>query len=106
MVSLLGLLMFLPFSIYEAAHFDFLTVTVVDWLMILYFGVVVTVLAFFLMYQGLQKVPAHAAGVMTGVLPISTLFLSMLFLHETFLWYRFAGMACVLLAIYLVSRNS
>nr|WP_264196197.1 hypothetical protein [Metabacillus niabensis] len=49
--------MFLPFSIYEAKEFDFSSVGTGDWINILYFGIVVTVLAF-LLYQGLSKVPA------------------------------------------------
>ncbi|WP_226530649.1 EamA family transporter [Metabacillus niabensis] len=56
-MSIFGLIMFLPFSIYEAKEFDFSSVGTGDWINILYFGIVVTVLAF-LLYQGLSKVPA------------------------------------------------
>lgn len=106
MMSILGLIMFLPFSIYEAKDFDYSSVGIGDWLNILYFGIVVTVLAFLLMYQGLSKVPASSAGVLTSVLPLSSVILSFLILKEKFLLTHMIGMSFVLIAIFFISRES
>ncbi|WP_025025626.1 DMT family transporter [Caldalkalibacillus mannanilyticus] len=105
LVSLFGVILFLPLALYEAISFDFDQMTFLDWGLILYFGIVVTVVAFVLMYQGLEQVPASTAGVLTGFLPISSVVLSSLFLKEQILWTHLVGMAFVLLAIYLVSKT-
>nr|WP_246234725.1 DMT family transporter [Bacillus aquiflavi] len=47
-INLFGLILFFPFSIYQAFHFYFSSVRILDWVNILYFGVVVTVIAFIL----------------------------------------------------------
>ncbi len=106
MVSIFGAILFLPLAIYEATNFPFTEPSIKDWGMILYFGIVVTVIAFILMYQGIEKVPASTAGVLTGVLPISAVLLSSIILKENLLWIHIVGMALVLLAIYLISMDS
>ncbi|EST54267.1 membrane protein [Brevibacillus panacihumi W25] len=103
LMSLFGVLLFLPFAIYEALYFDFHSVGVLDWLNILYFGVVVTVIAFLLMYQGLSKVSASSAGVLTSVLPVSSLILSAVILQETITLYHLLGMGFVFGAIFILS---
>lgn len=105
MMSILGLLMFLPFSIYEAKNFDFSTVTLIDWVNILYFGIVVTVIAFLLMYQGLLNVSASSAGVLTSVLPVSSIILAFFILNEEVLWLHAVGILFVFLAIFFISRE-
>lgn len=106
MMSIFGLIMFLPFSIYEAKEFDFSSVGIGDWINILYFGIVVTVLAFLLMYQGLSKVPASSAGVLTSVIPLSSVILSFLILKEELLLSHLLGMLFVLIAIFFISKDS
>ncbi len=105
MVSIFGLLLFLPFSVYEAINFSFSVLYLKDWLFIVYYGVVVTVIAFILWFQGLSRVPASTAAVFTGVLPVSAVLLSYLILKESFFWFHLAGMLCVLLGIVLIARE-
>jgi drug/metabolite transporter (DMT)-like permease len=106
MMSMFGLILFFPFSIYEAKHFNFSGVGIVDWLNILYFGMIVTVLAFILMYQGLSKVSASSAGVLTGVLPISSIILSSLILKEKIRVLHILGMILVFVALWFISKDS
>ena len=106
MMSLFGLILFLPFALYEASNFTFSTLDIMDWLNILYFGVVITVIAFLLMYQGLSKVSASSAGILTSVLPLSTVVLSFLILKEDILFSHVVGMLFVLVAIFILSKES
>jgi drug/metabolite transporter (DMT)-like permease len=106
MMSIFGLILFLPFALYEAKNFTFSTVDIMDWLNILYFGVVITVIAFLLMYQGLSKVSASSAGILTSILPLSTVILSFLVLKEKILLSHIVGMAFVLVAIFVLSKES
>jgi drug/metabolite transporter (DMT)-like permease len=54
-----------------------------DGLLLFYCGAIVTVLAFFLMYDGVSQVSANAAGVLTGLLPISTVIFASAILQES-----------------------
>ena len=60
--------------------------------------------AFFLWFSGLRVIPANAAAVYTGLIPVSAIACSALFLGETIGWPHVAGMVCVIAAIFLVSR--
>ncbi len=102
--SVFALLMFLPFSVREARGFDFSGLSLADWVPVIYYGVFVTVVAFFLWFRGVSKVPASTAAVFTGVLPVSALLLSYLVLDEPAQGSHLVGIACVLLGIFLISR--
>lgn len=103
-VSLLGLLMFLPFSLYEVYSFDFSRITLGDWLAIAYYGIVVTVIGFIFWFQGVSKVQSSTAAVFTGVMPVSAIVLSYLVLHESFSWSHVAGGVCVLAGIGFITK--
>ncbi|MBI4172343.1 MAG: DMT family transporter [Actinobacteria bacterium] len=104
-ISVLGLLMFLPFAAWEAARFDFAGVTAADWAALAYYGLVVTVLAFVLWARGLAIVPASTAAAFTAVLPVSAVLLAYALLDEPFQWAHLAGGACVIAGIGLLARE-
>ncbi|GIQ68049.1 DMT family transporter [Xylanibacillus composti] len=106
LVTVLGFVMFLPFAIYEAMSFDFTQPTAADWMYIVYYAVVVTVVGFALWYYGVSKVPASTSAVFTGVIAISALLLSYLFLKETFHWGHLAGALFVLSGIWITARRT
>jgi threonine/homoserine efflux transporter RhtA len=91
-ICIFAALLFLPISFYEAVSFDFSRVTLVEWQYVAYYGIVVTVLAFVLMYQGLSKVPASTAGVLTGVLPLSAVVLSYVILRVFVVTFNRTGL--------------
>jgi drug/metabolite transporter (DMT)-like permease len=95
-VTVLGSLLFLPFAAYELRTFEITAVPLIDWLPILYYGVVVTVIGFVLWFRGVSMVPASTAATFTGVLPVSAVLLSYATLGEQFLWAHAVGVACVL----------
>lgn len=105
LVTVFTLLMFLPFSAYQAATFDFSGVPIWSWASLVYFGLILNVVAFNLWFRGIAQVPASTAAVFTGVLPVSALLLSYLVLREPFAWSHPVGMVCVLLAIVLIARG-
>ena len=104
-VSVLGCGMFFPFSLYEIREFDFSAVTFPAWVAIGYYGVVVTVIAFILWFQGVSKVPTSTAAAFTGVMPASAVGLSYLILQEPFSWGHLIGGACVLFGIGCITRT-
>lgn len=104
-VSIIGLILFLPFSIYDAMNFDFSTLTILDWLYILYFGLFVTVIAFLLWFQGVSKVSASTAGVFSSVMPVSAVILSSIILKEEITITNLLGITCILLAILIFTKK-
>lgn len=95
-VTVLGLLMFLPFAAWEAWRFDFAAVNPLDWLPVIYYGVFITAGAFWLWYWGIARVPASTAAVFLGILPVSAVALSYSLLGEPFRWSHLIGLAAVL----------
>ncbi|MEY7851610.1 DMT family transporter [Natrarchaeobius sp. A-rgal3] len=103
--SVLGVAFFFPFALYELTWFDPRTVNVTAWLPVVYYGVVVTVVAFVLWFHGLATVPASTAGVFTAVLPVSAAVLSIVLLDEPFGLSHGVGILFVLGAVVLTSRG-
>ena len=106
LVNVFGLVLFAPFAIWEAGRVDLGAVSLVGWASLVYFGVALSAVVFVLWIRGVAVVPASTAGVFTGVLPISTVVLSYLFLREPFAWSHPVGLACVLLGIWLVTGSN
>jgi drug/metabolite transporter (DMT)-like permease len=104
-LSVFGLLLFLPLALYEAATFDFAQVGWSEWIPIFYYGMVVTVAAFILWFQGVMKVPASTAAVFTGIMPVSAALLSYLILQEPFAWSHVWGGLSVLVGLCLIVRE-
>lgn len=104
-ISLFGLIWFLPMGLYEASAADFGAISLTGWLTVIYYGVFVTVLAYLFWFAGITKVPASIAGVFTAVMPLSALVLSALILSEPIGWQQLVGCGCVLIGIVLISRR-
>ena len=104
-ISIFGLLWFLPVGTYEATTTDLTAISVTGWMTIIYYGAFVTVLAYLFWFAGITKVPASTAGVFTAVMPVSALVLSVVVLGEPVGWPQFVGCGCVLGGIILISRS-
>ncbi|MFP3845736.1 DMT family transporter [Priestia filamentosa] len=103
--TIIGFLMFLPFSIYEAISFNFSQPTILEWMYIVYYAVIVTVIGFVLWYYGVSKVPVSTSAVFTGIIAVSSLILSYIFLKEQFQWGHLIGIVCVLIGIFITTRQ-
>jgi len=103
-ISLFGLLWFLPMGIVEALQTDFTAITPAGWLVVAYYGAAVTVLAYLLWFAGITRVPPSTAGIFTAVMPVSALTLSALVLNEPIGWQQLTGCGCVLGGIVLISK--
>jgi drug/metabolite transporter (DMT)-like permease len=99
-VAFLACLMFLPMGIYEAVHFDFSQLGVMDWLGIFYYGFAISILAAFFWFKGLSRVEVSRAAVFIGLVPVSSVILSYIFLSEKFLWAHVAGAVFVVAGIW------
>ena len=104
MTSGIGALLFLPFAIMEAKEFAFSSVTTGQWMLVVYTGVGVTVLATILYNQGIRYVPASTAAILSALMPISAVVFSCIVLGESIHAYHVFGFACVLLGLRFLGK--
>lgn len=102
----LGLILFLPLSVFQALSFDFSSVGPGAWGAMMYFGAVFTVLAYVFWFQGVSRVSGSTAGVFTALMPVSAVVLSCFFLKEPFTLYHAVGGALIVFAILLMAKAS
>ncbi|NMC12704.1 MAG: DMT family transporter [Chloroflexi bacterium] len=98
-LSVIALVMFIPFASIEAISFNWAQTPLQGWLVILYYGGFATIVAFICWFRGLAKVPASTAAVFTGMMPLSAVILSCLVLRESFSLYHLLGIILVLVGI-------
>jgi drug/metabolite transporter (DMT)-like permease len=103
-ISALGFVMFLPAALLELRAFPLSRLTSADWLLVGYYGVIVTVVAFLFWASGVARVPASAASVFTGVLPVSALALSHFTLGETVTAWHLLAATLVAAGIVVLAR--
>jgi drug/metabolite transporter (DMT)-like permease len=104
-MTVFGLALFAPGALLEARGFDFATVDAASWATVAYYGLVVTVAAYLLWFQGVTRVGAGTAGVFTAVMPVSAVGLSALVLGEAPGWGHLAGAGLVLAGIWCICRR-
>ncbi len=100
-VSSLGFLMLLPFTLSQIRGVSYSQLGALNWIELLYYGTVVPLFAFLLWFSGVSKAQVNIAGVFTGFVPISALILSVVILKEKALWSHFAGLGLVLAGVAL-----
>lgn len=101
-INLWGLALMTPLGIWAALSFDFGSVSVSIWCLLLFYGLAASVWTVWLWMTGLRHVEASKAGVFTVMLPVSAALVGVLFLGERptpIQWVAFAvALAGVVLA--------
>lgn len=105
-VSLFGFLSFLPVAVYQAIGFNFGQVPRYIWLVLFFYGSVITVVPFILICRGLRVASAGAAAILTGVMPVSGLVCSFLILREPVYWYHTLGIGGIFLGLLFLAREA
>lgn len=103
LVTAFGLILCLPIGLIEFLQFDMQAITLNQLLLLVYYGVFVSVVAYFLWFRGLENASTGAAGIVSGILPISAVVLSTLLLGEIFTLGHLIGLMLVLSAIGLMT---
>lgn len=104
LVNLWGMLLMLPWGLWAAQKFDFATVSVNLWLLLLFYGLAASVWTVWLWMTGLKHIPASQAGVFTVMLPISSAVVGVAALGESMTIGQMVGFGLALMGIWLVTR--
>ncbi|HEY1392788.1 MAG TPA: DMT family transporter [Methylibium sp.] len=84
LMNLWGLVLVAPLALWAARSFDFGTVTLPMWGLLLFYAVAASVVTVWLWMTGLKHVPAASAGVFSVMLPVSAAAIGVVFLGESF----------------------
>jgi drug/metabolite transporter (DMT)-like permease len=82
LINLWGFLLVMPLGIWQALSFDFQTVPLTMWGLLIFYSLAASVWTVWLWMTGLKTVPAAQAGVFTVMLPISAAAVGVLLLGE------------------------
>ncbi|MBQ0934717.1 DMT family transporter [Ideonella paludis] len=82
LINLWGLALVTPLGLWQASQFDFSTVALPSWGLLLFYALAASVVTVWLWMIGLQKVPAQRAGVFSVLLPVSACAVGVFFLSE------------------------
>lgn len=97
-----GMLLFLPFGLYELREFSLADQSLSDWGPIIYTAIFVNIISFILWFRGVDKVDATTAGVFTVVMPVTSVILSALILKEQVTGIMLSGILVVIAGLLLV----
>jgi drug/metabolite transporter (DMT)-like permease len=102
LINLWGLCLVTPFGAWWALQFEFYSVSLSIWTLLVFYAVAASIATVWLWMTGLKTIEASKAGVFTVMLPISAAVVGVLFLNEPVTWVQFValliGLAGVVLA--------
>ena len=99
-------LLLFPLFVYDGIYFNFSLLNLTNLMLILYYGVFVSVISFLLWFDGLTVISMSTAGVLTSLIPITGIFLSFIILKETLNLYQIIGAVFILISIFTVSKEN
>ncbi|MBB6635063.1 DMT family transporter [Cohnella thailandensis] len=76
-----------------------------EWLAFIWYGPIVTALAFVFWYEGIKRCRATTAAAFSGLMPFTALLLSVLVLGESAGWPQWSGGLLVIAGIVLIGRE-
>jgi drug/metabolite transporter (DMT)-like permease len=106
LINAWGLALMTPFGIYVAMQFNFQTVAINNWLLLVFYALAASVWSVWLWMTGLQKIPAAAAGVYTVFLPVTAALVGVFVLGESLNGLQIIGLALALLGVVLATLPS
>ena len=82
------------------------TLSITEWLALFWYGLAVTALAFAFFYAGAKRCGAYTIAAFSGVMPLTAMVLSLVFLHETPTAIQWIGSAMILLGMHWIGRKN
>jgi drug/metabolite transporter (DMT)-like permease len=84
LINLFGLLLMTPFGLWQAASFDFDSVTGATWALLVFYALAASMVSTWLWLSGLRHVPASRSGVFTIAMPLAAAAVGVVWLGEHF----------------------
>jgi drug/metabolite transporter (DMT)-like permease len=104
-VSILALLLCTVPMLLEQPFAALPKIPLSGWIALLWYGCVVTVVAYACMFAGAKYCDGYTIAAFTGLIPISAFILSLIVLKETAVYYHVIGCGLIVISIYILSRS-
>jgi drug/metabolite transporter (DMT)-like permease len=101
LVAWVALLLCLGPALAEHPAEALLSLSITGWLALAWYGLFATALAFILWYSGIKRCDASVAAAFSGMMPFTSLILSVLLLHEQPGWLQWVGGLLIVLGMLL-----
>ena len=101
-----GFLLMLPLGFSALLSFDYASVTLSVWTLVLWYGLSASIFSFWLWMKGIRHVDGSLAGVFSGLLPIAAALYGIVFLGERPTAAHGIALACVVAGIVLASLKT
>ena len=105
LVSGFAFLLCLIPSLFEHPILSLMSLGIKGWLSLIWYGMFVTALAFIFWYAGIKRCSAYTAAAFSGMMPFTSLILSVVVLGEVYQWQQWSGGALVILGMFLIGKH-
>lgn len=76
-----------------------------EWLSLLWYGLIVTALAFVFFYEGIKHCDAYTTAAFSGMIPLTSMLLSVFLLHEPIGYAQWAGGFLIISSMLLIGKS-
>ena len=101
-IMIVALLLFLPGAFYQLKEYDLSSIGIIKILAMIYYGVFGSAVAYICWFSGIAKVKVSIAAGFSGVMPVSSVLLSVVLLKEIIVWQHIVGMMMTITSIYML----
>jgi drug/metabolite transporter (DMT)-like permease len=106
LINIIGLCLIAPFGCWQAISFDFSSVSLPTWGLLVFYAVAASILSTWAWLTGLKSVPANQSGVFTIALPIAAALVGIGFLGEQFTFVHGFAFVCAALGVLIMAKNA
>lgn len=104
-VSAIALILCLIPAAFEHAMKRLAAIGLLEWMALLWYGVFVTALAFICWYAGIKRCGAFTAAAFSGMMPFTSMLLSIILLGEKADWRQWIGGVLVIIGMILIGSK-
>ncbi len=105
MVSAIALVLSIIPALYEIPWVSIPTLGWREWLALIWYGIVVTALAFVFFYEGVKRCDAYTTAAFSGMIPLTSTLLSLILLKEKIWYVQWIGAILIILSMLLIGKN-
>lgn len=105
MVSAIALVLSIIPALYELPWVSIPTLGWREWLALIWYGIVVTALAFVFFYEGVKRCDAYTTAAFSGMIPLTSMLLSLFVLKEKIGYVQGIGGFLIIFNMLLIGKN-
>ena len=106
LVSLIAFFLSLIPGFYKQSVLSLSSIGLREWLALGWYGLVVTALAFIFFFEGVRRSNAYTTAAFSGMIPLTSMLLSLFFLKEPIGLNQWAGGGFIIFSMILIGRQS